>query len=119
MKLAYCLPFLLVAAACGQSGAEYEPILDGAPSAAFQVDLTACQSLARDQKQFDSETVQAAVLGAGIGAVLGEVDSSDDPWGGAVVGALVGGASGVADADERREEIVVECMRGRGHRVVG
>ena len=113
---------LLTATAClaagADSGANYTPILDGAPNAAFRSDLAACQTLAKTQKQFDEDTVGAAVLGAGAGALLGEFDG-DDPLGGALVGALAGGAAGAVEASERREEIVKECLRGRGHAVVG
>jgi uncharacterized protein YcfJ len=117
------LIFLTAAAfgltACADSGANYRPILDGTPSAAFQSDLTACQTLARDQRQFDQETAGAAVMGAGAGALFGELDDDGDALGGAVAGALAGGIAGAMNASERREAIVVECLRGRGHRVVG
>jgi len=106
-------------AACDGTGATYAPILDGTPSAAFRSDLADCQSLARNQRQFDQETVAAAVLGAGVGAVLGKVDDDGDAAGGAIVGALAGGTSVAVDVSDRREAIVVECLRGRGHRVVG
>ena len=109
----------LVLSACAESGANYTPILDGAPSAAFQSDLSACQTLARNQRQFDQETDAAAVLGAGTGALLGELDDEGDALGGAVAGALVGGIAGAVDASERRQAIVLNCLRGRGHRVVG
>jgi len=92
---------LVLMAACAESGANYQPILDGAPTPAYQADLTACQALARNQNQFDQETMAATVLGAGVGAALGEADSGD-ALGGAVAGALA-----------------IECLRGRGHRVVG
>ncbi len=105
-------------AACADSGANYTPILDGPPTAGFQNDLSACQSLARNQKQFDQETVAATVLGAGVGAVLAGADDGD-PLGGAVAGGLAGGISSAVDASERRESIVVACLRGRGHAVVG
>lgn len=105
--------------ACADSGANYRPILDGTPSPAFQSDLAACQTLARDQRQFDQETAGAAVMGAGAGALLGEFDDDGDALGGAVAGALAGGIAGAVNASERREAIVVECLRGRGHRVVG
>lgn len=110
------LPFVT---ACADSGANYRPILDGPATPAFQVDLAACQTLARNQSQFDQETIAASVLGAGAGAVLGEVDDDGDALGGAIVGALAGGAASAVDVSERREGIVVECLRGRGHRVVG
>ena len=120
------LPFAagaLALAACDDMGANYTPILDGAPTAAFQADLAACQTLARNQKQFDQETMAAATLGAGAGAVFGAFDDSMDPLGGAVggavAGALAGGVANAVDVSERREAIVVECLRGRGHRLVG
>lgn len=105
--------------ACADSGANYTPILDGTPTAAFQSDLASCQTLAHSQRQFDEDTVGAAVLGAGAGALLGHWDSGGDAFGGAIAGALAGGVSGSVEASERRESIVVECLRGRGHAVVG
>lgn len=119
MKFLMIIPACLTVAACADSGANYTPILDGAPTAAYRSDLAACQALARNQNQFDQETLGATVLGAGAGAVLGEVDQDGDALGGAVVGALAGGAAGAVNASERREAIVVECLRGRGHRIVG
>ena len=77
MKHILCLPLILSVAACADSGARYQPILDGPATRAYQADLTACQTLARDQKQFDQETLGAALLGAGAGAALGEIDSDD------------------------------------------
>ena len=109
---------LVVLAACADSGANYQPILDGAPTPKYQADLGECQALAHNQTQFDEDTIAATVLGAGVGAVLGEADNGD-PLEGAIAGALVGGVSSAVDASERRESIVVECLRGRGHRVVG
>lgn len=105
--------------ACADTGANYTPILDGEPTAAFQSDLAACQALARNQKQFDHDTMAAALLGAGAGAVLGELDDDGDALGGAIAGAVAGGAASAVDASDRREDIVLNCLRGRGHRVVG
>lgn len=102
--------------ACADSGANYRPILDGAPTASYEADLVACQTLARNQ--FDGETMGATALGAGAGAALGELDSGD-ALGGAIAGALAGGVASTVDVNERRQSIVIECLRGRGHRVVG
>lgn len=106
-------------AACADSGANYTPVLDGTPTAAFQSDLQACQALARNRRQFDQETMAAAILGAGAGALLGEIDDGGDALGGAIAGALAGGTAGAVDASDRRQSIIVECLRGRGHRVAG
>ncbi len=105
--------------ACSDSGADYTPVLDGPPTAGFQSDLAACQALARDQRQFNRETAAATVLGAGAGALLGAVDDDADALGGAIAGGLAGSLAGAVNTSERRKAIVVECLRGRGHRVVG
>ena len=115
LMIAAALPVL---AACADSDANYQPILDGALSETYQADLAACQALARNHNQFDQERVAATVLGAGAGAILGEADSGD-ALGGAVAGALAGGVASSVDVNERREAIVIECLQGRGHRVVG
>lgn len=104
--------------ACAGSRADVEPILDGAPTAQFQSDLTACRQLTRSQSQLDRDTM-AAAIGAGLGGVLGAVDEDGDALGGAIVGALAGAASGASEASDTREAIVKDCLRGRGHRVVG
>lgn len=119
MKFPMIIPACLTMAACADSGAKYQPVLDGAPTAAYRADLASCQSLARNQDQFDQKTLGATLLGAGAGAALGELDDDGDVLGGAVAGALAGGAAGAVNASQRREAIIVHCLRGRGHRVVG
>lgn len=115
-KLAFVATGILLVAACADSGANYRPILDGTPTAAYETDLAACQALAR--RQFGHDALGATVLGAGIGAAMGKADGGE-ALGGAAAGALTGGVMGAVDTNERREAIVLECMRGRGHRVVG
>ncbi len=118
-KTLFALTAVPLIAACADSGAHYRPILDGPATPAFQADLAACQTLARTQRQLDQETLGAAALGAGAGALLGKVDDDGDALGGAIAGALAGGAASAVNVNERREAIVIECLRGRGHRVVG
>jgi len=115
-KLALCATGLVLLGACSDTGANYRPIIDGTPTAAYDADWVACQTLAGNQ--FDGETMGATVLGAGAGAVLGEIDGGD-ALEGAVVGALAGGVASSVNVNERRQSIVIECLRGRGHQVVG
>jgi hypothetical protein len=110
---------LTVLGACAGSGADVEPILDGAPTAQFQSDLAACRQLARSQSQLDRDTMSSAAIGAGLSGVFGSADEDGDALGGAIVGALAGAASGASEASDTREAIVKDCLRGRGHRVVG
>jgi hypothetical protein len=117
--LFFVFPAIGLMAACADSGANYTPILDGQPTAAFQSDLADCQALSRNQKQLDQETMGAAALGAGAGALLGAADPDGDALGGAIAGLLAGGVASAVDVNERREAIVIQCLRGRGHSGVG
>lgn len=117
----HAISFALVLGACADTGANYTPIIDGSKSPAFASDLGACQGLAASQRQYDNEAKAAAVLGAGVGALVGLADGgeADDALGGAVAGALIGGVAGGVEAQDRKKAIVIACMRGRGHKVVG
>lgn len=121
MKNLYILALcpMMVLSACADIGATYQPILDGAPSASFQSDLQACQSLARGQHQLDLDTMGSAAVGGALGAAVGAHDEGGTALEGLVGGALVGLVGGVSKSKDKREMIVVECMKGRGHRVVG
>ncbi|GAA6199923.1 glycine zipper family protein [Aquicoccus sp. SU-CL01552] len=113
------LATLIGLGACADSGARHAPILDGPETAAYRADLSACQTLAKTQRQFDQETLGAAVLGAGLGAALGAAEDEATAGEGAAVGLIGGGLAGAVNTSDRRQAIVIQCLRGRGHRVVG
>jgi hypothetical protein len=113
------LPGLALLAACAAPDARGRVVLDGAPSAAFQSDLSACRALARAQEGPGHPAAGAAALGAGAGALLAAAEDEEEAGAGALVGALAGGAAGAVKARERREAILGACLRGRGHPVVG
>ncbi len=115
--LAVCPIFAL--SACADIGATYEPVVDGVASATFQSDLQACQALARGQHQLDQDTMGSAAAGGLVGAAIAAHDEGGTAIEGLVGGALVGLVGGVSKAKDKREMIVVDCMKGRGHAVVG
>lgn len=109
----------LLLSGCGEE-VHKELIVDGPRNAAFQSDLAACRQIAL-QKQ---KTGSGATSGAVMGGLVGGLSSGDgDEFGGMVTGAIVGGMVGSseegAEVEAAREGIVVNCMRGRGHKVVG
>ncbi|MEM9600613.1 MAG: glycine zipper family protein, partial [Pseudomonadota bacterium] len=115
---------VLLPACATNSGANYVPLVDGPRNASFHADLEACQSLAKDRNYLNGDTQNDAMLGAIAGGLIGgiEADSGDTLEGilaGAVVGSVIGGAESAYDVSDERRHIVVQCMSGRGHRVVG
>ncbi|KLN61028.1 hypothetical protein WH96_09945 [Kiloniella spongiae] len=86
---------------CSNTGADYRPIVDGgADTAAYESDLTACAKVADQRDYLNGDVQNAALLGTGLGAA--------------------GGAGAQAwDTQDERKQIVKNCMKGRGHNVVG
>jgi outer membrane lipoprotein SlyB len=119
-----CLSLIGVGVAltgCANTGAAYQPILDGPQTAAYQNDLVECQALAREHSLINQNTKSDVLVGALIGGALGALDDGGvgNAIGGAAVGGAAGAASGAYDARDKRSQIVVNCLKGRGHRVVG
>lgn len=117
-KLAKMTVFLglgLSVTACADG--PYEPIVDGQVSRNYHSDLDACRQVSA-QKQ---PTGKGAATGAVVGGLIGGVE--DESVGGAVVGAALGGVIGSAEEKagirDDRDRVVFNCMRGRGHNVVG
>lgn len=111
-------------AACGQTGSNYRPIVDGPMGYAYEQDLAQCKQIAEQRSLLNDETKMAALAGAVIGGVVGAVEAENNTApGGAAIGALAGGAigagGGAIKAHDERKQIVINCMSGRGHRVVG
>lgn len=109
----------LALSSCAHIGANYEPILDGAPVPGYTFDLLDCQALARRQKHFDMETVGAALAGGVVGGVMGSDESGVSIVEGVIAGVLFGALGGAIESTQQRKGIVVRCMEGRGHPVVG
>lgn len=125
LKPGLALPLLaaLSLSACSGTGADYTPITDGTRNASFDNDLKACQDVARQQPWLNDQTREDALIGAGIGVMAGMADSDvsnlEGAVGGAVAGGLAGAGASTLDTRDDRKEIVISCMRGRGHSVVG
>lgn len=105
-------------AACSNTAARYQPIVDGPRDTRYLSDLNACQEVAAQRSYVNGDVGTSALLGSGIGALLGA-----ESLGGALVGGLIGtvvvGGWRAWDTRGERKEIVMNCMRARNHQVVG
>ncbi len=103
----------------------YEPIVDGRSTPEYQRDLAECRNLSLQRQKDDSIGNQGAISGAVAGGLIGLLDggSVGDVVGGAAIGGAFGKISGDSEAEEtlegQRNQIVFNCLRGRGHKVVG
>lgn len=97
-----------------------DPIVDtrGVDPAAHAKDMADCQQYA-DQVGVAERTAGGAAAGAAVGAAVGAVLGDSHSAGrGAGVGAIGGGVRGAASGLRERQQVLRNCLRGRGYRVL-
>jgi hypothetical protein len=97
-----------------------EIIIDrkGVDPAKYEQDLAECRSYSTEVKTGE-KAVRGAASGAVVGGMVGAVvGNSQDAERGAGVGAITGGARGVSEGTRQEVQVVKQCLRGRGYRVL-
>ena len=105
---------------CSSARRANQPIIDtkGVDMAMYEVDLSECRAYA-DEVQVGRRAATGAVAGAVVGGVIGAaVGNSDTAQRGAGVGAASGTLSGVGRGIQERQQVVRNCLAGRGYRVL-
>ncbi|RVU30987.1 MULTISPECIES: glycine zipper family protein [Neptunomonas] len=110
---------LLLLTGCANTSSQYTPLVDGPKDLRFQQDLAACQKLSEQREYLNGDTKSEALLGAALGALAGSGGDTGDIVGGALVGAAVGSGGRAWETRDERKNIVISCMKQRGHKVVG
>lgn len=120
MKIVYSLIPVLLLTAC--AGADVRPIVDtkGVDSVAYEQDLKDCQNFAAQKSGMAEASGTAAVSGAALGALFGLVGggTGSNIAQGAGIGAVIGGAGGAYVGNKAQEDVVKNCLRGRGYKVL-
>ena len=115
MRLLIVLAGVTFLGACsGASG----PIVDtkGVDMARYERDKAECEAYAT-QVSTGQAVGKGAAGGAAVGAAIGAIASGDVARG-AGIGAVTGGAQSARIADREKADVVRNCLRGRGYRVL-
>jgi len=115
MRLLTVLAAVTFLGACsGASG----PIVDtkGVDMARYERDKAECEAYAT-QVSTGQAVGKGAAGGAAVGAAIGAIASGDAARG-AGIGAVTGGAQSARIADREKANVVSNCLRGRGYRVL-
>lgn len=116
MKLIYSLLIILAVSAC----ASHKVIIDkeGVDMSKYEQDLEVCKQYA-EEVETGSEVAKGAaggaVIGGAVGAILGGRRSAEKLAG---VGAVTGAARGGGGASKEKSQVIKNCLRGRGYRVL-
>lgn len=107
----------LVLAGLAGCAAHPEPIVDtkGVNMATYETDLAEC-SVYADQIQTEKGVAKGAAGGAVVGAATGAI--SGNAADGAGYGSIWGATRSGLDADEAKQGVVKQCLRGRGYKVL-
>jgi hypothetical protein len=110
---------LLVAGCASTPG---KPVVDmkGVNPYQYEQDLEEC-SIYADEVNVAGKAVGGAAAGAAVGAAVGAIWDGQDgnsPERGAATGAVLGGAGGIGSGATERSQVVKNCLRGRGYRVL-
>lgn len=99
------------------SGADYQPLIDKAgPN--HDSDLGECQQYAKAEANPGDGAIAGAVTGALVGVALDALAGGGHASGYSGLGAAAGGVGGMGSAGEKQKQVVINCMRGRGHSVL-
>lgn len=90
----------------------------GVDMARYEQDKAECETYAEEVstgKKAAGSAVGGAVIGAAIGAILGNSGTVGRLAG---VGGVVGGAKGAAKGENEKDQVLRNCLRGRGYKVL-
>jgi hypothetical protein len=117
-RCALCAVATLAAVGCTTTD---EIIIDrkGVDMARYAADKAECESYA-DEVRTGAKAARGAASGAVVGGAIGGIagDSSEAAARGAGIGAVTGAARGVVEGERSRVNVVKQCLRGRGYRVL-
>lgn len=118
MYRSLCLGLLVVClSACTTTN---EIIIDkkGVNMTRYEADLAECRAYS-SEVQTGQKAAKGAASGAVVGGAIGAITGgSKRAAEGAGVGAVTGGARGVSQGEQDEIQVVKNCLRGRGYRVL-
>lgn len=110
------IPFLFLLCGCA-----HDPIVDmhGVDPGQYRQDLMECRQYAAQVNTAQAAATRGAI-GAAIGGVLGAIvgdHHTAQKIGG--VGAVTGASKGAERAEQRKQRVLMNCLKGRGYKVLG
>ncbi len=101
------------------TGSNFRPIVDtkGVDLNRYEADLQECQAYAKSTPNAGKSGAGGAAVGAAIGLALALI-GGDKKLASAGAGAVVGGAVGASSGETSQREIIRNCLKGRGYKVL-
>jgi len=110
------IAFGTISLASGCASSQSKPIIDpaGVDMAQYEIDVTECEQVAT---QVEQKAGTSAVEGAVVGGVIGAI-FDNNVGEAAAAGAVIGGVKGGASTEKEKSQVVKNCLRDRGYRIL-
>lgn len=110
---------LLAGCATTGTGSNFRPIVDnkGVDLNRYEADLQECQAYAKSTPNAGKSAAGGAAAGAALGLALALI-GGDKKLASAGAGAVVGGAVGASAGEGSQRNIIKNCLKGRGYKVL-
>jgi uncharacterized protein YcfJ len=117
-SLLYFITIVAITFAAGCAANRSKPVIDPASvdMEQYELDLAECEQIAEQVEQkAGSSAVGGAVVGGVIGAIVGDSDSVKHS---AAVGGVLGGVKGAGATEREKSQVVKNCLRNRGYKIL-
>ena len=113
------LAIALTGCATTGTGSNFRPLVDnkGVDLNRYEADLQECQAYAKSTPNAGKSGVGGAAVGAALGLALALI-GGDQKLASAGAGAVVGGALGASAGETSQRDIIRNCLKGRGYKVL-
>ncbi len=110
---------VLAGCATTGTGSNFRPIVDNksVDLNQYEADLQECQAYAKATPNAGKSAAGGATAGAALGLALALI-GGDKKLASAGAGAVVGGALGASAGETNQRNIIKNCLRGRGYKVL-
>lgn len=118
MKSNLFFAFLLITTLAVGCAGRSKPIIDpaGVDMGQYQNDLAQCEQIAQQVEQkAGAGAAGGAIVGGLIGAIVGDKDQAIRSAG---VGAVAGGAKGTNATTREKSQVIKNCLRNRGYKIL-
>lgn len=113
----HCIPLVIALALTAACTTTDEIIIDqkGVDMARYEQDLAECRAYS-EQVKTGEKAAKGAASGAVVGGMIGAITGNAGEAAG--VGAVTGGARGASQGTQQEVQVVKNCLRGRGYRIL-
>lgn len=94
-------------------------VVDGPKAVKYTDDLASCHSLSDEREYINGDEKSQLLTGAIVSVGAGGIVGLEGAVAGAIVASAARGGSRALEVHDEKKSIVIKCIKGQGHNIVG